>query len=108
MMKYIIWSYLPLFTISYPYLSRLAIFVTIFVIIYSYLAKYTLIWPYLPLYLAIFAYAYLIRSSPLLTIFSLLWLSTHIMCSYIEALCNLKITFGVIAFLRMVIQKVSV
>ena len=36
MVKYIIWSYLPLFTIIYPYLAILAIFATICVIIYPY------------------------------------------------------------------------
>ena len=50
MVKYIMWSSMPLFTIIYPYLAILATSVTIFVIIYPYFAKYTLIWPYLPLF----------------------------------------------------------
>ena len=35
---------------EYPYLAILVIFVTIFIIIDPYLAKYTLILPYLPLF----------------------------------------------------------
>ena len=54
MVKYIIWSYVPLFTTIHPYLAILAIFATICVIIYPYFTKSTLISHTCP-YLAIFA-----------------------------------------------------
>ena len=90
MVKYIIWPYLHFFTIIYPYLAILAISAIICVIIYPYSTKFTLIWPYLPLF---WQHLPMITTKghiyPCWSYLPLLCPWTHIMCSYIEALCQI-------------------
>ena len=86
---------MPLFTIINTYLAILAIFATICVIIYPYFTKSTLIshiCPYLAIFaliLATFAYVYIIRSYISMLVIFTLSVAMAIMCSYIEALCQI-------------------
>ena len=108
MVKYIIWLCLPLFTTMYLYLAILAIFATTCVIIYPYFAKYIIILPYFPLFWQHLSYK--VISTPVSHIYPYCG-NVPTLCVLMLKLCaklesNRTITFGVIAFLRMGIQKV--